>query len=432
MGFWDTMTGGSSEHSAPKPKEAPGTYNLQPAVPFEAPAQKSIDMQATAADYAPGSRQQFLQPQQTQQPAMVPVTESQTSVQQKTVPPEVLRDMNLAQSQQKAAIADSLKAESEQNALRAQAWEIQNKAVKEREAQLDGLMMEFQNAQVVDPQSQWGTARKIGAAIAMGLGAYASAFTGGQNHAANIIQDSIKRDIEMQEARINKLGLNAKNAQGALAQATAKLGNIADAKSAVEIAALMNANESIMKLAQATDNKRSKANADSLIAANNMKITEKKAELQASTVTSSVAKSQRPLAGSGEMARQEKEANEAMEYENAKQTIMQAFEEGAKAGMGGAVPSWLGGEAGEREASLAQVSGAIIGKVPGIKSDADFKNIVLPMLPKPIDPKSTVESKRKNLEAFLRSQAPAAWLKTEGRNKTAQEQTDQSLGFQPR
>jgi hypothetical protein len=60
---------------------------------------------------------------------------------------------------------------------------------------------ELEKAQNIDPDQFLGSAgRKIGAAIAMALGAYGSALSGGPNSAMEIIQQSIRDNIDAQKA----------------------------------------------------------------------------------------------------------------------------------------------------------------------------------------------------------------------------------------
>ena len=247
--------------------------------------QNQIDMQAQGQDYAQGSEQQFLN---ARQPQPQPQIDVQTQTTERVADPKLLAELNAANALQQKAIAQQADAEADVNAMRAEAYQQQAKLVEKRQAELDGIISQYKEAKVTDPTDKWGTAGKIGAAIAMGLGAYAAAYTGSRNYAAEIIQDTIKRDMDLQEAKINKLGLDAKNAQGSLADATRRLGDIGSARTALEIAALTKANADIMKTAQATDNKKVQANAQTLIAANNQAIAEKKMILNQKNITTSI------------------------------------------------------------------------------------------------------------------------------------------------
>lgn len=75
-------------------------------------------------------------------------------------------------------------------------------------------------------------------------------------------------------------------------------------------------------------------------------------------------------------------------------------------GYEGHIPGWLGGKASDYESLKANISAAIVGKVPGIRSDKDYENIVVPMLPKP---GTTAEDAKRKVDIFmnwLQSQAP--------------------------
>jgi hypothetical protein len=52
------------------------------------------------------------------------------------------------------------------------------------------------------------------------------------------------------------------------------------------------------------------------------------------------------------------------------------------------------------------IASQVINKVPGIRSDSDFRNIVEPMLPSPGDPKDTITTKKKVFADFINSVSP--------------------------
>jgi hypothetical protein len=80
----------------------------------------------------------------------------------------------------------------------------------------------------IEPQDFWAnksTGSRIAAAIAMGVGAYASAMTGGPNTAKQIIDGAIQQDLALQKEkylRAKERGATARNAYGDL---VAKLGS---------------------------------------------------------------------------------------------------------------------------------------------------------------------------------------------------------------
>lgn len=191
----------------------------------------------------------------------------ETTIQQTEYNPRLMQQQKEQIALEQDAARRQAEAQQAQAAIQSQGYAKLANDVEARMKDFQSAADEFKNAKIVDPRNEWGAAQKIGAALAMGLGAYAAAFSGGKNYAADIIESTIKRDLDMQEARINKLGVNAKNAEGALAQAYRKFGDMAQARSAVEMAAIAQLGEQARKQALASDSDNVKANADKLIAA---------------------------------------------------------------------------------------------------------------------------------------------------------------------
>lgn len=69
-------------------------------------------------------------------------------------------------------------------------------------------------------------------------------------------------------------------------------------------------------------------------------------------------------------------------------------------------PSWLGGEKEKYENLRANISAAVVGRVPGVRSDKDYENIVVPMLPQPGDTRKAAMDRVRKFEGWLASQAP--------------------------
>jgi hypothetical protein len=67
-------------------------------------------------------------------------------------------------------------------------------------------------------------------------------------------------------------------------------------------------------------------------------------------------------------------------------------------------PKALGG--GDYDSLKAMIAAAIMNRVPGIRSDADFRNIVEPMIPHPSDPPKLAAERAAKLKAMLRSNRP--------------------------
>ena len=95
------------------------------------------------------------------------------------------------------------------------------------------------------------------------------------------------------------------------------------------------------------------------------------------------------------------------EFNKVKDNVLRSYDEGGKFSViQGYAPSWMGGARSEYQAYKAMVASQIINKVPGIRSDSDFRNMVEPMLPSPGDPKGTIATKKKVFADFINSVAP--------------------------
>lgn len=70
----------------------------------------------------------------------------------------------------------------------------------------------------------------------------------------------------------------------------------------------------------------------------------------------------------------------------------------------GMAPQIMGGK--DYDATKAKIAAAIMGVVPGIRSDADFKNLIEPMIPKPGDIPETSKKKAADLKAWLVANRP--------------------------
>lgn len=145
----------------------------------------------------------------------------------------------------KAAQAAELQYQASEGAVRAAAYEKSSEQFERQQQEYNQALNELKGQKLIDPMDKWGTAGKIGAAIAMGMGAYAAAFTGGRNYAVDVIDSSIKRDLQLQEAEINRLGKNVDEKKNALAFAYNRLGDIEKAKDAVYAASLAGVSDQV-------------------------------------------------------------------------------------------------------------------------------------------------------------------------------------------
>jgi hypothetical protein len=138
----------------------------------------------------------------------------------------------------------------------------------------------------VDPQRRYKGGAKIGAAIAMALGAYGAALARGPNTAMQIIQSEIDRDIKAQEAAImNQRGI-ATAAQAEVGMARQLFGDAESQRLAAKNAALesvklelsLKAAESASPLVAANAQK-AVADIDAQVAQNEMAITNRQQDM---------------------------------------------------------------------------------------------------------------------------------------------------------
>jgi hypothetical protein len=109
-----------------------------------------------------------------------------------------------------------------------------------------------------------------------------------------------------------------------------------------------------------------------------------------------------------------KEKKALAEYERATRDALKSFSEGGNYNLWeGYAPSIdIGGtnvtkgKRSEYNAYVAKVATQVIDKVPGIRSDSDFRNLVQPMLPSPGDPKDVVKKKLEIFKNFLEARKP--------------------------
>jgi hypothetical protein len=109
----------------------------------------------------------------------------------------------------RAAVYDvGLQQQREQDALDAQAHEQERAEVDSAKTRYDSAKDDYSKL-TVDPQRRWkekSTAGKVGAGIAIALGALGASLTGGPNYALDIINKAQDDDIDAQLANIDKKG----------------------------------------------------------------------------------------------------------------------------------------------------------------------------------------------------------------------------------
>ena len=124
-----------------------------------------------------------------------------------------LSNLNLGKTQEEATAAleaiSGIRAKEEEAATqREERQKLQTAREEEVLAQVEAATLEYKNAEL-DTGRIWkrkGTGSRILAAIAAGLGAYASAMSGTKNFALEIINNAISDDIDAQKSEIAQQG----------------------------------------------------------------------------------------------------------------------------------------------------------------------------------------------------------------------------------
>jgi hypothetical protein len=226
-----------------QPSVAPGVptggqltpASTQPAVPFDA---------------VPAMSGQQLVPPAPPPPPMVVESSSQQKVMSKAA-----IDADTDAQIMEAIAADHQRiADEEENKVRADIYKGMTDQVKTALEAQKQAAAELSGKKVIDPMDKWGTGQRIGAAIAMGLGAFSAAFSGTKNFAAEIIDENIKRDIALQEREMQRLGKNVDLKNNALAALYSRLGDMDQAKDVFYMAAIAGADDKVKERAAAAKN----------------------------------------------------------------------------------------------------------------------------------------------------------------------------------
>lgn len=307
---------------------------------------------------------------------------------------------------------------------------IADQAKRDQEAEfLNTKLQEINNAKV-DPERFWSnksTGDKILAGIGLFLGAF-GAQNGGGNKAAAIINDAINRDIKLQEAGIDNKAQLYKQHYALTKDAQA-------ARASTRMAMLSNAQLKLQEIASRYQGPEMKARAQQLMA----QLDAEKQNAQIN-LASALQKSATQQSASPEMTAimnlpptiqktAIEELGKASEWNRLTEDVTSTYGNAMKMGASALIPSVVGGSKDQYQAMKGKISGAIVGKVPGIKSDSDFENIVAPMLPRPGESAKAAEEKLKNFEGFLRANAPATPILDS--YKLRPKSVNEKLGFTP-
>lgn len=262
----------------------------------------------------------------------------------------------------------------------------------------------------VDPDRYWAN-KSTGQKVAAGIGMFLGAFGGGnENQAVAVVQNAIKQDIDAQRADIdnqtnvyNKMYAQLKDKHAASAATNAMLLNNAQI-GLKAMAAKFQGPELAARYKQMNGQLEAQKMKDIATVQGFLGQQYKMQQGPQANATLSMISTLPPEYKKSAL----EELRKVQEYDNFSNEVSKSYASIMGTGGGGLIPSFLGGDKESYKSTKAFLSGAIVGKVPGIKSDSDFENIVVPMLPKPGESLAEAEKKKKIFDKFLHSQAPAA------------------------
>lgn len=331
---------------------------------------------------------------------------------------KIQRDMAADQEKILNAQADFLKAEREAAATRA---EQQRTAIEQPLNKLNEINESLRSANYDGFWAKRSTPQKIGAALAIGLGALgASMQGGGQNYAMDIINKAMDDDFRSWQANVdqkNKAFLAQRQYIGDLKDTFRTREEQALAQKVLYLEGVNTQLQSIaakQKGLEATPNfemmqgKLMDERAATILNLSKLRAETIKAEREAAGSTGPGIVQALQAVPKEFQSEAYKELKSVTEYNKVQEDVISAFKDASQFSISAGIPGFLGGNKEAYEAWVAKISGAIVGKVPGIKSDQDFRAIVRPMLPSWTDTNAVAQAKTQNMMGFLRSQAPNA------------------------
>lgn len=300
-------------------------------------------------------------------------------------------------------------------------------------ANMEAVQKEREAIANQNPAEYGSTWQKIGAAISMGLGAYAAAINRTPNYAAQVIDDAIKSNIAQQKIQLEKVGAKEGQLNNNLAFFRSRISDERAADAAAQASDLNKAKLQIEAFSENLRGDEAKANAKIMI--QELEAKRQAAQMEALQRFAQIAKDQSEVlkntaeAGSysaGQpgavgiikslpkdlQAEGYKELKASEDFEKTKQDVIGAYKEAMKIGPSGAFPSWLGGNKETYKSWKGKMAGAIIGKVPGIKSDKDFEEVIVPQLPGMLETGAAAQDKLKSFESWIEAQSPSTPLLT--------------------
>jgi hypothetical protein len=358
-------------------------------------------------------------------------------VQRTTTAPQIdaktMKEWERAQAEQAAALealgaaqSKAAAAEAEGSALIAQETNRQIEEQQRRQAELRAEMetresaakkleAEYQESGI-DQNRIFGGSRgnQVMAALLAGMGAWNASMTGGRNYAMDVINQAVERDIEEQKIQMVKKGEASQAARREFDLVRSKYEDVDGAMRMMRFKAV---EQKALGLAQKAQADVQKAALLGIAAEARQKWAIARAELSPKTSTTVTMDGTPKGEGDAARGRREKGENETTEWGNMLTNVMGAFDRAGAIGfVKGTLPQPVpGSRKGELEAEKASIGAQIVGRVPGIKSDQDYQNIVVPLLPAAGDRPETIKAKRAAFGSFLDSMAPASYLKASGR-----------------
>ena len=202
-------------------------------------------------------------------------------------------DAQTAQNNLEAGLkmAEAARLEDE-NAKEVARKDLQQKQIQDKLNQVQAAIDDFSNT-TIDPGRLYGnmsTGTRIASGIALALGAFGAAASGGQNMAMQVIDKAIERDIDAQKANLDtkKSVITAK--RGMYDDFMKMLGNEDAAKLAEEIRLGKIAESRIKGILETSKNPIIQANAEKMLAERQASTAQKVAELQKVTTSDQVLK----------------------------------------------------------------------------------------------------------------------------------------------
>jgi hypothetical protein len=192
---------------------------------------------------------------------------------------------NEAKAIEKQAVRDVLTLDAQERALaelekQKQAAEAKRQKdladFQEKQVQADKEIADFK---VKDFWADRSTGAKIAAAIAVGLGAYASAMTGGENNALKILDQAMSRDMDRQKMEYEKLKDRRSSLNSVYAQKMQQFGDERAAELATQSAMIERTKLQFQKSAAVAQGESAKAKAMQMIGALEEKQGQIRAEL---------------------------------------------------------------------------------------------------------------------------------------------------------